>query len=99
MAKAKTMQRGYRDVGYLLAPRLRAFRPSRFSVRDWRRLIAELNQQIEAEERAAIRTWFRTYYPALMHLIPGRRQREFIDGVVEGTRVQSASHLDQIGSG
>ena len=86
MAKAKTMQRGYRDVGYLIAVRVRAFRPARFNARSWRKQVACLGEHVIQGEAKAIRTWFETHYPALMHLIPERRQREFVAGFIERAR-------------
>jgi hypothetical protein len=83
MAKAKTMQRGYRDVGYLIAVRVRAFRPAQFNARSWRERVACLGEHVIQGETEAIRVWFKTHYPALMHLIPERRQREFVAGFVE----------------
>ena len=83
MAKNRTMQRGYRDVGYLMAVRVEEFRPAQFTTRLWRREVALLNQHVEQNDRAAIRMWFQNHYPALMHLIPERRHREFVAGFIE----------------
>jgi hypothetical protein len=90
MAKAKTMQRGYRDVGYLLATRVRAFRPAQFDARSWRQRIAFLEEHFGRDERGAIRVWFKTHYPALMHLIPERRHREFVAGFIERAHEESS---------
>jgi hypothetical protein len=89
MAKAKTMQRGYRDVGYLLATRVRAFRPAQFDARSWRKRVTCLEEQVGRDERGAIRMWFMTHYPALMHLIPERRHREFVAGFIERAHEES----------
>lgn len=83
MAKAKTMQRGYRDVGYLSAVRVGAFRPARFNAGSWRERVACLGEHVSHGEAEAIRIWFKTHYPALMHLIPERRQLEFVAGFIE----------------
>ena len=83
MAKAKTMQRGYRDVGYLLAARLPEFRPAQYTVTKWRQLIARLDKCLETQNTAAVQAWFKKHYSALMHIIPERRHREFVSGVIE----------------
>jgi hypothetical protein len=89
MAKHKSMQRGYRDVGYLLVARLRAFRPARCGVRAWRRQLALLDEHLKRNEKGAIRQWFRTHYPALMNLIPARRHGELIAGLIERAREET----------
>lgn len=86
MAKSGSMQRGYRDVGYLLAVRVGEFRPSQFNARAWRRLMLELSGHVRRNEKAAVGVWFKEHYPALMHLIPDRRHREFVAGFIERTR-------------
>jgi len=91
MAKSGTMQRGYRDVGYLLALQVGAFRPAHIGVRSWRKHVAFLSEHISRGERRAIRVWFKTYYPSLMQLIPERRQSEFIAGVIERTTEENGS--------
>ena len=82
-ARDKTMQRGYRDVGYLLYAKLRIFRPSHVSLRGWSWLLGNLTDHVVANDRTAIQHWFRESYPALMLLIPERRHREFVAGLVE----------------
>jgi hypothetical protein len=77
------MQRGYRDVGYLLCGKLRLFRPAHIEVRSWFRRVDALAHFIVANDRRAIQGWFAENYPALMHLIPERRHREFVAGLVE----------------
>jgi hypothetical protein len=88
MAKSGSMQRGYRDVGYLLAVRVGEFRPSQFNARLWRRLVMCLFEYVRRNQKTAIREWFRSHYPALMHLIPDRRHREFIAGFIERAEEQ-----------
>ena len=90
MAKSGTMQRGYRDVGYLFAVHVPVFRPASFPVRSWRRRLRGLDEHIRREENAAIKCWFKAHYPALMHLIPVRRHREFVAGFVERTQEEMA---------
>jgi len=77
------MQRGYRDVGYLLAERIAEFRPAQFNARLWRRLVTCLSGHVRRNEKAAVGAWFKAHYPALMHLIPDRRHREFVAGFIE----------------
>jgi len=86
MAKDKSMQRGYRDVGYLLAPRVKEFRPAHISVRSWLRQVRELAEHIHANDRAAVGGWVKKHYPALMQLVPQRRRKELVLGLVERAR-------------
>jgi hypothetical protein len=83
MAESGTMQRGYRDVGYLIAVRLHEFRPAQISIRLWQQQVMFLEEHVERNERGAIRAWFKTYYPALIHMIPVRRLGEFAAGLIE----------------
>ena len=86
MAKEKTMQRGYRDVGYLLAPKVKVFRPAHIAVRSWFKQVAVLGEHIEANDKSAVKSWVCEHYPALVQLMPERRRGEFVSGLVE--RVQ-----------
>ena len=89
MARDKSMQRGYRDVGYLLYWKLRLFRPAHIEVRSWFRHIENLGKQVVANNRSAIQGWFQENYPALMHLIPERRHREFVAGLMERAKKET----------
>ena len=51
MAKSGSMQRGYRDVGYLLAIRVAEFRPVQFNARLWRRLVTGLSGHVRRNEK------------------------------------------------
>lgn len=86
MAKEKTMQRGYRDVGYLLAPRVKQFRPAHISVRSWFKQVAVLGEHIEANDKTAVKNWIREHYPALIQLVPERRRSELVLGLLERAR-------------
>ena len=88
-AQDKSMQRGYRDVGYLLYWKLRLFRPAHIEVRSWFRHIENLGKQVVANNRSAIHGWFQENYPALMILIPERRHREFVAGLVERAKEET----------
>ena len=86
MAREKTMQRGYRDVGYLLAPKVKVFRPAHIGVRSWLKQVAVLGEHIEANDKAAVKSWVRGHYPTLFQLVPERRHGEFVSGLVERAR-------------
>lgn len=86
MAKENSMQRGYRDVGYLLAPRIREFRPAHIGVRSWFQKIAALGQHIDSNDKAAVGAWVRQHYPVLMQIVPARRQRAIVVGLMERAR-------------
>ena len=85
-ARDRTLQRGYRDVGYLLAPRLRSFRPDRFGPRTWARQLGRLRGFLHAADEAAALAWFAEVYPQLMALIPVGEQPQFMAGVWERQR-------------
>jgi len=89
-ARDKSMQRGYRDVGYLLYWKLRLFRPAHASLRLWSQQVDTLAALVLANDRYAIQGWCCENYPALMLLIPERRQREFIAGLVERAKEERA---------
>jgi hypothetical protein len=89
-ARDKSMQRGYRDVGYLLCGKIRLFRPAHVGVTQWLRYVGHLMKHVVANNRPAIQGWFRENYPALMHLIPERRYREFVAGLVERAKEEHA---------
>jgi len=85
-AQARTLQRGYRDVGYLLAPRLRSFRPDRFGPRRWAWRLGRLRKFLLTADEAAALAWFAEIYPQLMALIPAGDQPQFVAGVRERLR-------------
>lgn len=79
----RTLQRGYRDVGYLLAARLRAFRPERVTPRRWAWMLGRLRRLLKAADDTAAVEWFADAYPHLMALIPVGDHRDFVAGVRE----------------
>jgi hypothetical protein len=91
-AREGTMQQGFSDVGYLLAPHVRSFRPAIISHRVWRQLVRVLAEQVESRNHPGVRRWFQTHYPLLMTLIPRRRHREFAQGVIERATESGGEH-------
>jgi hypothetical protein len=85
-ARERTLRRGYRDVGYLLAPKLRAFRPERFGPRTWARQLGRLHRHLQAADEAAALEWFAEIYPQLMAVIPAGDQQQFVAGLRERQR-------------
>jgi len=85
-ARDRTLQRGYRDVGYLLAPKLWSFRPERFGPRMWSRQLGRLRRLLQAADEAAAVAWFAEIYPQLMAVIPVSDQPQFVAGVRERQR-------------
>jgi hypothetical protein len=83
MARDGSMQRGYRDVGYLFAMKLREFRPDWFSGRAWRYHLRTLWASLETCDDRAATWWFAATYPNLVALIPTRQQAHFMAGVRE----------------
>jgi|APCry1669189000_1035189.scaffolds.fasta_scaffold76143_2 hypothetical protein len=87
-ARERTLQRGYRDVGYLLAAKLRRFRPPGFCTAAWTRQVHRLHRLLRAGDDPAAVSWFKETYPVLMTLVPTVQQRQFLAGAREriGTR-------------
>jgi hypothetical protein len=85
-ARERTLRRGYRDVGYLLAARLRRFRPEQFPVEAWPARLATLGGFFDRHDDAAATDWFRETYPRLMALIPAGAHGEFVAGAGERRR-------------
>lgn len=83
MAESGTMQRGYRDAGYLLARRLREFRPLWLGVRAWRYHVGTLWAILDRCDEQAALWWFAATYPCLVALIPADQQVHFVAGVRE----------------
>lgn len=82
-AGERSLARGYRDVGYLLAPRLRRFRPSGVSAPEWSTHVGRLRGLLlRGEDLAAVR-WLTGAYPRLMALIPDTRRAEVVAGLRE----------------
>lgn len=83
MAREGTMQRGYRDVGYLLSRRLRQFRPAAVGARAWRYHIDTLRQILALTDQRTAEHWLTATYPGLAALIPAQARGEFIAGMRE----------------
>lgn len=85
-ARERTLRRGYRDVGYLLAARLRRFRPERLPATTWAARLTVLGAFLDSRDDAAAVGWFRETYPRLMTLIPTAHHAEFVAGARERRR-------------
>jgi len=77
------MKQGYRDVGYLLTPYIRRFKPTVIPASLWPRRLRALAAPVEAGNVAAVEQWFHAHYPVLMELIPQTRHQDFAEGVIE----------------
>jgi hypothetical protein len=82
-ARDRTLQRGYRDVGYLLAAKLKTFRPERLSQRTWTQQRRRLRRLLKSNDEAAALGWFVEIYPQLMEVIPVGDHPQFVAGVRE----------------
>lgn len=82
-ADVNTMQRGYRDVGYLLAPHVLDFRPPTFTRSVWRDAVARLRDACCSGNALAVMGWCREAYPSLLSLIPRQRHADFVAGMIE----------------
>jgi hypothetical protein len=85
-ARAGTMQRGYRDVGYLLASRLGGFQPAWLNAAEWRYHLDTLWRSLAARDERAAMQWFSATYPGLVAMLPARQRREFVAGLGEPGR-------------
>lgn len=81
LARSGRMQRGYRDVGYLLARRLRRFRPSWLDRDAWRLHLETLRESLMQQDDAPAMHWLAATYPGLVALIPADERREFVAGM------------------
>ena len=83
LAHAGSMQRGFRDVGYLLARRLESFRPEWLDAGGWQEHLATLRQHLERRDQWGAALWFGVTYPGLACLIPASKREQFIAGLRE----------------
>jgi hypothetical protein len=83
-AEVGTMQRGYRDVGYLLAPDVLDFRPHQTTRGEWRNTVTRLQEVCLSGNAQEVLAWCRESYPGLLRVIPRNRHGEFVAGVIEG---------------
>ena len=79
----RSLQRGYRDVGYLLASKLRRFRPEHIAPRSWAEQMSRLRRLLRAADESAALEWFTENYPRLMKLIPAGDHADFVAGARE----------------
>jgi len=82
-ARTGTMQRGYRDVGYLLSHRLRRFHPRWLSREAWRYHIETLRESLVRRDERGAFLWFAVTYPGLVSLVPVGARRQFVAGLRE----------------
>ena len=83
MAREGTMQRGYRDVGYLLAGKLNAFQPRWLSLQAWRYHLNTLLRCLKENDERSYVLWFAVTYPGLGSLIPAKQRQHFFAGFRE----------------
>ena len=77
------MQRGYRDVGYLLAGRLRGFRPAWLDACRWRGHLDTLLQSLAGRHERHVWDWLAITYPGLARLVPVDQRQHFVAGMRE----------------
>lgn len=82
-ARERSLVRGYRDVGYLLAPRLRRFRPAGLSAPEWSARVGQLRGLLTHGDDVAAVRWLMSVYPRLMALIPATHRDEVVAGLRE----------------
>jgi hypothetical protein len=83
LAQAGSMQRGYRDVGYLLGQKLRQFRPSWLGVEAWGSHLNTLWGILERQDQRTGMAWLASTYPGLVDLLPAEEQQGFFAGMNE----------------
>lgn len=82
-AEAQTMQRGYRDVGYLLLQRARNFRPPQITEHVWQERLVDLLDLCRANHAAHVWEWCLWNFPTLAQRVPRERRDDFVAGMVE----------------
>lgn len=80
-ARDRTLIRGYRDVGYLLAAKLPRFQPVGFSARRWGGHLGRLRGLLEHDDEQATLCWFAETYPDLLAVIPVGERGQFVAGL------------------
>lgn len=83
-AEVGTMQRGYRDVGYLMAPHVGHFRPHKTAAATWQGAVSRLYELCFSGTAEDVLVWCRERYPALLKTIPRAQHGEFVAGIIEG---------------
>lgn len=78
------MQRGYRDVGYLLAPHVHEFRPPKATGVAWHNLVSRLQECCLSENAQEVLRWCGEAYPGLLTIIPRSQHGDFVAGMIEG---------------
>ena len=78
------MHRGFQDVGYLMAPHVRDFRPTSVARGAWGEAVCRLHEFCLSGNAVAVMDWCRTKCPGLLAIIPRERHSEFVAGVIEG---------------
>lgn len=84
-AAEKTMQRGYRDVGYLLAPHVLDFQPPAFTAPRWGMAVSRLRDLCVAGDGTGVMEWCTRAYPSLVQIVPEKSRKEFVAGMMERT--------------
>ena len=83
-AEVGTMQRGYRDVGYLLAPHVGEFRPHKAAAATWQHAVSRLQGFCLSGNADQVLAWCREIYPGLLKTIPFSQHGEFVAGLIDG---------------
>jgi hypothetical protein len=96
LARSGRMQRGYRDVGYLLARRLRRLRPRWLGRRAWRYHLETLRECLARRDADLAMQWFSATYPGLVGLIPTEARPDFVAGVEELGRQECGRPAERI---
>ncbi len=83
-AEVGTIQRGYRDVGYLLAPHIRDCQPLKATGVAWQNAVSRLQEFCLSGNAQEVLAWCREAYPGLLKTIPRSQHGEFVAGIIEG---------------
>jgi hypothetical protein len=72
----------YRDAGWHLAIHLCDQSPYEIELDDWQGYIEKLKAACEEKDEIEVWEWFHLHYPKCMSLVPKRRKRQFVAGVL-----------------
>jgi hypothetical protein len=82
-AEVGTMQRGYRDVCYLLAPHVGNFRRHKTAAAAWQHAVSRFREFCLSGNAQEVLVWCRETYPGVLKAIPRTRHVEFVAGMIE----------------
>src|SRR5947208_14961851 len=73
----------YRNAAWHLAIHLYDQVTNDIELNDWENYVEELRAACDEEEEDKVWQWFNRHYPKCIELVPKRRKRQFVKGVLQ----------------